>query len=214
MSQALQTTAPLAQLSDPSPLSATISRAVSALKRAQESDGCWKSRPDMGPLGLAITALAEAWLGALSAADAKRYVQALKDEQQEDGGFLLHPHGKVSSLGATAVCRAALKMCGAPDSAPYVRSAEARIRALGGYEVVRDRLMSHGEPAAIFCVMAGLLPAELLPPVSPDAAALPWSERMLDGRMHGGVPMVIYAVAAVRERFAKTSLLPMMLRAT
>jgi squalene cyclase len=197
----------------PEALQGCIARGVAALRDAQERDGCWKSRPEMGPLALAITALTEAWLGALSPSDAKRYVQALKNEQQPDGGFLLRPFGKASSLGATAVCRAALKVCGLPNGAPAVRAAEARIRALGGYEVIRDRLLSHGEPAALFCVMAELMPAELLPPVSPDAAALPWSERMLDGRMHGGVPMVIYAAAAVRERFVKTSLLPMVLRA-
>jgi squalene-hopene/tetraprenyl-beta-curcumene cyclase len=194
-------------------LHVSIARGVAELKRVQEQDGCWKSRPEMGPLALAITALTEAWLGVLSPSDAKRYAVALKTEQQADGGFLLYPFAKGSSLGATAVCRAALKMCGVPSTAPVVRAAEVRIRALGGYEVVRDRLLSHGEPAAVFCVMAELIPAELLPPVSPDAAALPWSERMLDGRMHGGVPMVIYAVAAVRERFLKTSLLPMVLRA-
>lgn len=211
--QAAQTTSEALESSTAAALRDSIASGVAALKQAQERDGCWKSRPDMGPLALAITAITEAWLGALSRDDAKRYAIALKSEQQPDGGFLLHPFGKGSSLGATAVCRAALKMCGVPNNAPVVRAAEACIRALGGYEVVRDRLLSHGEPAAVFCVMAELIPAELLPPVSPDAAALPWSERMLDGRMHGGVPMVIYAVAAVRERFLKTSLLPMVLRA-
>lgn len=192
---------------------AAIQRGVTALRAAQERDGCWKSRPDMGPLAPAMLALTEAWLGALTAQDARRYVAALRAAQRDDGGFELHPGAGRSSLGATAVCRAALKVCGALDSAPVVRNAEVRIRALGGYGVVAERLQSHGEPAAIFCVMAGLLSSDILPPLSPDMAALPWSERMLDGRLHGGVPMMIYACAAVRARFeSKGGLLPRFLQ--
>ncbi len=190
-----------------------IRRGVEALKRRQEADGCWKSTPDMGPLGLAITALTEAWFDALSPADAQRFAAALKRAQLPDGGFEVHPGARQGSLGATAVCRAALKACGVPDASPVARRAEALIASLGGYSRVRERLMWHGEPAALFCVMVGLLPADALPPVSPDMAALPWSERMLDGRMHGGVPMVIYACAAVRERFQRRSVLPSFLRA-
>ncbi len=167
----------------------------------------------MGPLSLAITALTEYWLDALTDADARRYAAALKSAQLRDGGFEVHPGAGQGSLGATAVCRAALKACGVPDASPAVRKAEALIASLGGYSRVRERLMWHGEPAAIFCVMVGLLPADALPPVSPDMAALPWSERMLDGRMHAGVPTLIYACAAVRERQQTKHLLPNFLRA-
>lgn len=190
-----------------------IARGIEALKQRQERDGCWKSTPDMGPLGLAITALTEHWLDALSDGDAQRFAASLKRAQLPDGGFEVYPGAGVGSLGTTAVCRAALKACGVSDAAPAVRRAEALIASLGGYSRVRERMMWHGEPAALFCVMVGLLPAEVLPPVSPDMAALPWSERMLDGRMHGGVPMLIYACAAVRERQQRKSLLPGFLRA-
>lgn len=190
----------------------TVARGVAALRAAQGPHGAWMSTPEMGPLALAMTALTEYWLGSLTSDDAGRYLSALRKVQRKDGGFEIYPGSNRSSLGATAVCRAAMKACGAKDGAPMVRSAEARIRALGGYEMIRSRFLSNGEPAALFCVMVGLLPADALPPISPDMAALPWSERMLDGRMHGGAPMVLYACAAVRERFKPQGLLPGFLR--
>ena len=166
----------------------------------------------MGPIGLALAALLEHWLGRLRPDDAKRYAVSLVRAQRDDGGFELHPHAGETSLGATAMCRAALRACAVADTHRAVRRAEARIAAMGGYDAVRARLLSHGEPAAIFCAMVGLLPGEALPPLSPDMAALPWSERLLDGRVHGGVPVMVYACAAVRERLAPVSVLPSLLR--
>jgi squalene-hopene/tetraprenyl-beta-curcumene cyclase len=166
----------------------------------------------MGPIGLALAVLVEHWFGRLSSDDAKRFAVSLVRAQREDGGFEIHPHAGTSSLGATATCRAALRACGVADDHRAVRRAEACIAAMGGYAAVRARLLSHGEPAAMFSAMVGLLPADALPPLSPDMAALPWSERMLDGRAHAGVPVVIYACAAVRDRLAPLSMLPSMLR--
>ncbi len=208
---------PRAALAD-DPYADAIRRGVAALKDVQEADGCWKSTPDMGPLALAITALTEWWLGALPRDEAHRYATSLKRAQLADGGFEIHVGAGIASLGATAVCRAALKACGVADGSASARSAEARVAALGGYARLADRLHSHGEPAALFCAMVGLIPPERLPPLSPDMAALPWSERMLDGRLHGGVPMVIYACAAIRERALErvspsARLLPAFLRA-
>ena len=199
--------------SDSVALDEAVRRASRALRAVQEDDGSWRSPPDMGSIPVAMTALVEAWFGALNPADSKRYVRSLKHTQRKDGGWDLHPYAKAASLGTTALCRAALRACGESDQSPVVRKAEARIHALGGYELVRERLLSHGEPAALFCVMAGLLPVDALPPISPDLAALPWSERMLDGRLHAGVPMVLYAFAAVRERFLPKKLLPSFLQA-
>lgn len=166
----------------------------------------------MGPIALAITALLESWLGVLHDDDARRYAVSLVRAQRDDGGFEIHPHAGASTLGATATCRAALAVCGIASTHRAVKKAEARLASLGGYEAVRARLVSHGEPGAIFCAMAGLLPGAALPALSPDMAALPWSERMLDGRVHGGVPVVFYACAAVRERLAPTTVLPSLLR--
>ena len=187
-------------------------RASAALRAKQESSGAWKSDPDMGPIALAITALLESWLGVLSDDDARRYATSLVRAQRDDGGFEIHPHAGASTLGATATCRAALAVCGIASTHRAVRRAEQCLASLGGYEALRARLVSHGEPGAIFCAMAGLLPGASLPPLSPDMAALPWSERMLDGRVHGGVPVVFYACAAVRERLAPTTVLPSLLR--
>jgi squalene-hopene/tetraprenyl-beta-curcumene cyclase len=193
-------------------LDACLTRGVEALTASQSRTGAWKSDPDMGPIGLALTALVEHWFGRLAADDAKRFAVSLVRAQREDGGFEIHPHAEESSLGATATCRAALRACGVSDEHRAVRRAETRIAAMGGYSAVRARLLSHGEPAAMFCAMVGLLPGDALPPLSPDMAALPWSERMLDGRVHAGVPVVIYACAAVRDRLAPMSVLPSMLR--
>lgn len=195
-------------------LGGAIDRGVAALLARQDERGYWRSDADMGPIGLAITLLCEDWLGALSPEDAQRGAVALQRLQSKDGGWVLHPFAKKTSLGATAVCRAALRACRVADDARSVRAAERRIRALGGYDRIRDRFLSHAEPGAMFCAMVGLLPADVLPPLTPDAAALPWSERMLDGRVHAGVPMVMYAVAAVRERLSgRSSLVPKWLRA-
>lgn len=167
----------------------------------------------MGILCVAITALVEAWFEVLEPSDARRYVNTLKRAQLPDGGFAVEPLGTIGTLGTTAVCRAALRVCGVADSTREVRRADARLAELGGQKALRERLLRNGEPGALFYVMAGLMEADLLPPVSPDMAALPWSERMLEGRMHGGVPVVIYACAAVRERFLTKRLLPGFLRA-
>lgn len=193
-------------------LDACLTRGVEALTASQSRTGAWKSDPDMGPIGLALTVLVEHWFGRLAADDAKRFAVSLVRAQREDGGFEIHPHAEESSLGATATCRAALRACGVSDEHRAVRRAETRIAAMGGYAAVRARLLSHGEPAAVFCAMVGLLPGDALPPLSPDMAALPWSERMLDGRVHGGVPVVVYACAAVRDRLAPISMLPAVLR--
>lgn len=190
-----------------------IARAAEALRARQAPDGAYRSRADIGPLGVALAVLAEAWLGVLTPSDAKAAARALRRRQAKDGGFVVHPVAAETSLGATGVCRAALRACGVPDDAPSVRAAEARIAALGGYRAIAEGLRERAEPAAIFCVMEGLLPADVLPPLSPDAAALPWSERMLDGRVHAGVPMLAYAMAAVRERHRRGSVLPRFLRA-
>ncbi len=201
-----------ARAPDRASLDRALDRGVEALRGAQESTGAWKSDPDMGPVGLAITALVESWLGVLGDDDARRYAVSLVRAQREDGGFEIHPLADASSLGATATCRAALAVCGVEDTHRAVRRAERCIATLGGYEAVRAGLASRGEPTTLFCVMAGLLPATTLPPLSPDMAALPWSERMLDGRVHGGVPVILYACAAVRDRLAPTSVVPKFLR--
>ncbi|MBL8743953.1 MAG: hypothetical protein JNK04_22750, partial [Myxococcales bacterium] len=194
-------------------LRGAVERGALALEARQRSDGSWQSDPDMGILCEAITALVEGWFSVLTAADARRYANTLKRAQLPDGGFSVEPLGTEGTLGATAVCRAALRICGVADGSREVRRADARLAELGGQRALRERLLRHGEPGALFLVMAGLMDADLLPPVSPDMAALPWSERMLEGRMHGGVPVVIYACAAVRERFLKKRLVPGMLRA-
>ncbi len=198
------------------PASATVralDRAVRGLRKGQRPDGAWHSDPDMGPVGLALTVLTEHWFGVLRPADARLFASALRRAQLKDGGFEIHPHAGRGTLGATATCRAALEVCGVGRNDDAVQRAEARIRMLGGWEAVSRRFLSHGEPAAMFAAMAGLVPGEALPPLSPDMAALPWSERMLDGRLHGGVPIVLYACAAVRERTTRRSgLVPNVLR--
>lgn len=162
----------------------------------------------MGPLGLAVAVLAQWWLGALSAKEASGAAKRLRRRQLTDGGFQVNPAAEASTLGATVVCRAALKACGVADSDPAVKRAETRIRALGGYELVRRRFESGADLAGLFCAMTGLLPPSILPPLSPNMAGLPWSERMLDGRMHAGVPVGIYAIAAVCDRLKPKSRLP------
>ena len=167
----------------------------------------------MGPIALAITVLCESWLGVLSSDDCARAARSLIRMQGGDGGWILHPYAEDTTLGTSAVCRAALRACGVHDDAPEVRKAERRIAELGGWDRVRERFIGYGEPAAMFCAMVGLVPASVLPPLTPDAAALPWSERMLDGRVHAAVPKIAYAVAAVRERLTGTrSVLPSWLR--
>jgi squalene cyclase len=195
------------------PVRRAVERGAAALLAAQRPDGSFMSDPDMGPLAVAITALCEAWFDVLTPSDARRYATALRAAQLPDGGFAVRPLAATGTLGATAVCRAALKVCGVADGAPAARRADQRIATLGGYARLHERLLSHGEPGLVFAVMAGLAPAHQLPPISPDMAALPWSERMLDGRLHAGVPVVLYAIAAVRERFThKSSLVPAFLR--
>lgn len=162
----------------------------------------------MGPLGLALAVLGQGWLGALSSREASGAARRLRQRQLSDGGFQVNPAAQASTLGATVVCRAALKACGVADTDAAVKRAEARIRALGGYELVRRRFESGADLAGLFCAMTGLLPASILPPLSPTMAGLPWSERMLDGRMHAGVPVGIYAMAAVCERLKPKSRLP------
>jgi squalene cyclase len=189
-----------------------MSKGVRLLKDAQRADGSWQSRCESGPISLALAALTEAWFGALSPADGRSYAQALRAAQRSDGGFALGPHDGTSSLAATAICRAALRVCGLSDASEWVREAEAAVAALGGYELVAERLQRDGEPTAIYCVMAGLLPADCLPPLSPDMAALPWSERLLDGRFNLSTVVAIFALAAVRERFTHKGLSPSILR--
>jgi squalene-hopene/tetraprenyl-beta-curcumene cyclase len=178
----------------------SVARGVAALRALQRPDGRWVSDPDMGPVGLAIGVLCLRWLEALLPEERRGAQLTLRAAQREDGGFPIRPYAPESTLGATAVCRAAMRAAGIPDHDPAVVAAEACIAALGGYPRLLQRMKERGEPAPMFCAMVGLVPGEVLPNISPDAAALPWSERFLDGRMHAGIPTVFYAIAAVRER--------------
>lgn len=193
-------------------LDRAIRRGVEALRARQRPDGRWVCDPQMGPAGLSIGVICLKWLDALSPEEAAGAILALRRAQAPDGGFPIRPHAVETSLGATAVCRAALRAAGVPDGDPAVVAAERRITELGGYAGVVAGLRERGEPGAMFCAMVGLVPGDVLPPISPDAAALPWSERLLDGRVHAGVPVVFYAVAAVRERLCGESRLPAFLR--
>ena len=186
--------------SPPDTLDEAVARGVVALRRAQRPDGRFVSDPDMGPISLAIGVICLSWLDALLPVEARGAIATLRERQASDGGFPIRPGAPKSTLGATAVCRAALRAAGLSDADPAVIAAEERIRELGGYKRLVLGLKERGEPAALFCAMAGLVSGDVLPPLSPDMAALPWSERLLDGRAHAGIPMVFYAVAAVRER--------------
>lgn len=152
---------------------------------------------DLAQFGLAISALTEAWLGSMTYDDKRRYAATLIARECEGGGFETRA-GDGCSLEATAIHRAALRACGVGDSSFVVRRAEAKIRLLGGYDHLRARFISHGEPEAIFCAMVSLVSAESLFP-APDAARVASTLRF--GGAELGDPLWLSACAAVRDRF-------------
>lgn len=152
---------------------------------------------DLAPLGIAISALTESWLGTMTYDDKRRYAATLLARECVGGGFEGRA-GEGCSLEATAVYRAALRACGVGDSSFVVRRAEAKIRALGGYDALRAQFVSRRAPEAILCAMMGLVSADSLSGVMGlvDVAA-----SVASGDTHSEDPLWSSACLAVCDRF-------------
>lgn len=172
----------------PGTLRRAIARARGALLRTQLADGSWDDHSDVGPISTAMVLVSLHWLGRLDEDDRREGARWLRAQQRADGSFLGRPFADRGDLGATAASWAALSIDDTPESRAAAARARAWIDEKGGPRAIADNMRT-GDVSALFCALAGVLDARLLPDLPLAWALVPGAVELLAKRIHFGAIM-------------------------
>jgi squalene-hopene/tetraprenyl-beta-curcumene cyclase len=175
-----------------------VARAAAHLASLQRTDGSWDEPCDDGPATTAQALVTLAEMGRLEPGLRRRALAFLAQVQAPDGGFEAYPGAGTSALSATAAALAAFARLDDGAHASTASRAAAWIAAHGGFDAVVGAF-GRGEMAAVFLAVAGLLPPHRLPDLPSAWIASPVLRRLVQRRIHAGVPMAVSEVALIRR---------------
>lgn len=169
-------TASTETVTDPRPLRArvqeAIDRAHTAIRALQGRDGRWEGVNIAGSFGTATDLVFERYLGALSTRDAHEGERYLRSKQLPDGSVASWEYATQGTLDGTAFWYAGMRAAGVSDTDPAMTRARLAIEARGGMH--QTHLVTK-----IALVVAGVLPASVLPSIPIEAALIPGFDDVL-----------------------------------
>ncbi len=150
---------PLSALRGPD-LTATLDRALGALRRQQRADGSWQGELESNASITAEYCLLRRFLGDADPAREAAAVRWLRRQQGPDGGFPIAP-GLPGDVSVTVEVWVALRAVGVPDDDPALRRAHAFAAAGGG--VPATRVFTR-----MWLALGGLWEWEAIPVIPPE----------------------------------------------
>ena len=185
-------------------VASAIDRGVAFLRSRQLPTGAWVAAEYFEPQTSATHLLTLVFIDRVPLVEARGYARFLATLQRDDGSFPAYPHADQGDVAATALVFAALEAVQLDEQTEVRARARAFIERNGGFDAVREKLVTSGDLTAVYLAMAGLVDPFALPdPELSFILAPPLLDAMLK-KMNAGVVATIVFMGSVtrmlRER--------------